>query len=149
MTDEYNPHPELFDLAEATLAALSAGESVFHWITRFELGTFRLLGQLPSLDACVECGAAVPMAGRVAFGYGQGGVLCGRCRNGKTQVASLSAGVLRAMAALADPENRSWQRLEFAPRTRGELRGALNHYLYAMLGRKPRMHQYLGVLTGS
>jgi DNA repair protein RecO (recombination protein O) len=149
LTDEYDPHPELFDLAEATLAALSAGEPVFHWVTRFELGTLRLLGHAPSLDACVECGAVVPMSGRVAFGHMHGGVLCSRCRSGKTQVASLSAGTLRTMGLLADADNRSWLRMEINARSRGELRGALNHYLYNLLGRKPRMHQYLGVLAGA
>jgi DNA repair protein RecO (recombination protein O) len=148
LTDQYDPHPELFDVAEATLAALSAGEPVLNWLTRFELGTLRILGHLPSLDTCAECGRPVPIHGRVAFGQLQGGVLCSRCRVGKTQVASLSAGVLRMMSLLADPENRTWQRMDIDPRSRGELRGALNHYLYNLLGRKPRMHPYLGVLAG-
>jgi DNA repair protein RecO (recombination protein O) len=148
LTDQYDPHPELFDLAEATLAALSAGEPVINWIMRFELGALRILGHLPSLDACAECGAEVPMSGRVAFGQLHGGVLCSRCRAGKTQVASISAGALRMMSVLADPENTAWRRMEIDQRSRGELRGTLNHYLYNLLGRKPRMHHYLGVLAG-
>ncbi len=148
LTDQYDPHPELFDLAEATLAALSAGEPVLHWVLRFELGALRILGHLPSLQSCAECGAEVAMSGRVAFGQLQGGVLCGRCRQGKTQVVSLSAGVLRMMSLMADPENRTWQRIQIDSRSRGEMRGAMNHYLYSTLGRKPRMHQYLGILTG-
>jgi hypothetical protein len=51
------------------------------------------------------------------------------------------------MAVLADPESRAWHRLEIDARSRGELRGLLNHYLYNLLGRKPRMHQYLGALS--
>lgn len=148
LTDQYDPHPELFDLAEATLAALSAGEPVINWITRFELGALRVLGHLPSLEGCAECGAEVPINGRVAFGQLHGGVLCSRCRAGKTQVALVSAGVLRMMGLLADPENRTWRRMEIDHRSRGELRGVLNRYLYNLLGRKPRMHQYLGVLGG-
>jgi DNA repair protein RecO (recombination protein O) len=147
LTDDYDPHPELFDLAEQTLAALSAGESVTNWVLRFELGMLRLLGHLPSLEGCAECGGEVAMSGRVAFGQLHGGVLCPRCRSGKTQVASVSAGVLRIMAQLADPEGSVWRRMEIDPRSRGELRGVLNRYLYNLLGRKPRMHQYLGVLA--
>lgn len=148
MTDQYDPHPELFDLADETLAALSAGEPVSERLLRFELGALRSLGHLPALDACVECGAELPMTGRIAFGHLDGGVLCGRCRGGKRQVASVNAGVLRIMRQLADPESRVWQRLEIDARSRGELRGLLNQYLYNLLGHKPRMHQHLGLLSG-
>lgn len=58
----------------------------------------------------------------------------------------VSAGVLRTMAQLADPDSRAWRRLEIDARSLGELRGLMNHYLTHLLGRKPRMHEYLGVL---
>ena len=147
LTDQYDPHPELFDLADETLAALSAGEPVAARVLRFELGSLRILGHFPALDACVDCGEAVELRGRVAFGHLDGGVLCGRCRAGKRDVASASAGVLRIMACMADPDGRAWRRMEIDLRSRGELRGLLNHYLCNLLGRKPRMHQYLGLLS--
>jgi DNA repair protein RecO (recombination protein O) len=147
LTDDYDPHPELFDLADETLAALSAGEPVAVRLLRFELGALRVLGHLPSLDACVDCGTRVVPAGRVAFGLLDGGVLCSRCREGKRQVATVNAGVLRTMAQLADPASQTWQRMEIDGRNHGELRGLLNHYLYNLLGRKPRMHEYLGLLS--
>jgi len=146
LTDEYDPHPELFDLADETLLALAAGEVVPRRIMRFELGALRLLGHSPSLDACVECGRPVAASGRVAFGHIDGGVLCQECRVGKRQVATVSAGVLRTMAQLADPDRQAWQRMEIPPRSLGELRGVLNHYVVHLLGRKPRMHPYLGPL---
>ena len=147
LTDDYDPHPELFDLADETLGALSAGEAVANRVLRFELVALRILGHLPSLDTCVDCGAPTPMTGRVAFGQLDGGVLCARCRPGKREVVSASAGVLRAMAGLADPNRQAWRRLEIDARGRGELRGLLNHYLCHLLGRKPRMHQYLNMLS--
>ncbi|MEN6459190.1 MAG: DNA repair protein RecO [Thermoguttaceae bacterium] len=153
LTDEDDPHPELFDLADETLAALSQdgrqatiGDSVAKWVVRFELGALRLLGHLPSLDRCVECGAAMKLAGQVAFGQLDGGVLCSTCREGKSQVAMVSAGVLRTMAQLADTQGAAWRRMEIDSRTRGELRGLLNQYATQLLGRRPRLHQYLGPL---
>ena len=104
LTDEDDPHPELFDLADETLAALAAGESVAKWLVRFELGALRLLGQMPSLEHVRRVRRRRwPLAGRVAFGQLDGGVLCPACRGGKKQVVMVSAGVLRAMAQLADP----------------------------------------------
>ncbi len=152
LTDEDDPHPELFDLADETLVALAAGEPVAKWIVRFELGALRLLGHIPLLDACVECGrpmggtGSASGTGRVAFGQLDGGVLCPACRGGKKQVVLVSAGVLRAMAQLADPDSHAWRRLEIDPRSLGELRGLLNHYFTHLLGRKTRMHEYLGML---
>ena len=146
LTDENDPHPKLFDLADETLAALAAGEPVARRVIRFELGMLRLLGHMPSLETCAECGAAVTASGRIAFGQIDGGVLCNQCRAGKKQVALVSAGVLKTMAQLADPESQTWQRIEISPSILGELRGVLNHYLQNLLGHKPRMHEYLGVL---
>ncbi len=54
LTDQYDPHPELFDLADETLAALSDGESVVNRVLHFELGMLRLLGHFPMLDRCAE-----------------------------------------------------------------------------------------------
>ncbi len=147
LTEEDDPHPELFDLAEETLQALAAGEPVAKWVARFELGGLRWLGHLPSLDACAECGAPITPVGRVPFGQVEGGVLCGRCREGKRQIVLVSAGVLRAMAQLADPDRLAWRRMEIDARSLGELRSVLNHYLVNLLGRKPRMHEYLGRLA--
>lgn len=146
LTDDCDPHPRLFDLADETLEALAAGEAVPRRVVRFELGTLRLLGHMPSLDRCVECSAPVGTAARVAFGQLDGGVLCSHCREGKKQVVSISAGTLRTMAQLADPDNQAWRRIGTDPRTLGETRGVLNHYVTNLLGRKPRMHQYLGLL---
>ncbi len=146
LTDEDDPHPELFDLADETLAALMAGDSAAKWIVRFELIALRLLGHIPSLDACVQCGATVAAAaGRVAFGQLDGGVLCPTCRKGKKQVVMVSAGVLRVMSQLADADRHAWRRLEISARMLGELRGLLNHYLTQLLGRKPKLHEYLGL----
>jgi len=145
LTDEYDPHPELFDLADETLAALAAGEAVPRRVARFELGALRLLGHMPLLEACVDCGKPLAASGRVAFGQIDGGVLCNRCRGGKKQVASISTAALRTMAQLAAPDPQAWQAVELEPRTLGELRGVLNHYLVNLLGRKPRMQPYLGL----
>ena len=146
MTDENDPYPELFDLADETLVDLAAGEPVARCVIRFELGMLRILGHMPSLETCAECGAAVTGSGRIAFGQVDGGVLCNRCRAGKKQVALVNAGVLKTMAQLADPKSQTWQRMEINSRILGELRGVLNHYLLNLLGHKPRMFEYLGVL---
>ncbi len=147
LTDEYDPHPGLFDAAEQTLAGLSSeGTAVSLWIVRFELTAMRLLGHLPSLSVCVECGQPVMTGGRVAFGLLSGGVLCGSCKVGQRKIVSISPGVIAAMVALADADSDRWKDLNLDARARGELWAVLNHYLSHLLGHKPRMHQYLTAL---
>jgi len=153
LTDSADPHPELFDEASQTLLALADGcDPVASVVLRFELAALRTLGHLPSLSSCVECGKAVrgagPGEGRVAFGVVAGGVLCGRCRPGKKHVVSMHAGTLRILERFADPADRAWRRMTIDRSARGELRGVVNQYLCHLLGRKPRMHSYLGSLAG-
>ncbi len=148
LTDDADPHPELFDVASETLSALaSGGTATSALILRFELIALRMLGHLPSLDACVDCGQAAPKAGRVAFGLLAGGVLCARCRPGKRQVVSIQVGSLRVMQHFADPQSETWRRMEIDRALRGELRGVVNQYLCHLLGRRPLMHGYLGILA--
>ena len=97
----------------------------------------------PHLDQCAECGTKIDLTGRIAFGGIHGGALCRECRQGKSNVVSVSAGVLRTMAQLADLEAQAWRRMEIDARMLGELRGVLNHYIANLLGRKPRMYDYL------
>ena len=143
LTDENDPHPELFDLADVTLAALAEGGATHRWLARFELGALRLLGHMPLLDRCAECGAAVELVERMAFGAMHGGVLCKACRPGKSDVASVTAGMLKTMKVLADPHGQAWKRIEIDLRMWSEMRSVLNHYFVNLLGREPRMYRYL------
>lgn len=147
LTDEYDPHPELFDLAEGTLEGLSAGEPVARRVLRFELGMLRELGHLPVLDQCAECGREIGPSPQMVFGQLQGGVLCEACRAGKRQVELVSAAAIRTLAALADAESTVWARIEVDPRTHGELRKLMNHYIRNLLGHKPRLAEYLTLLA--
>lgn len=147
LTDDYDPHPELFDLADETLLALSQGEPVARRLLRFELGALALVGHAPSLATCVECGRRVETEGRVAFGQLDGGVLCRACRGGRRQVAAVGPAALQTMARLGDLNNPAWQRMRIDSRTYGELRGVLNHYVSNLLGRKPRLQDYLGSIS--
>jgi DNA repair protein RecO (recombination protein O) len=149
LTDDGDPHPELFDVACDALAALGAeGSHVATVLLRFELNALRLLGHMPLLDACVECGRPVDgQERRIAFGQLSGGVLCPRCRPGKRQVVSISGAALRAMKRLAAGDQMNHNAEPIDRRTSGELRGLLNQYVCNLLGRKPRMHAYLAHLA--
>jgi DNA repair protein RecO (recombination protein O) len=147
LTDDYDPHPELFDLADQTLERLEAEPHVAPLVLRFELTTLRLLGYLPQLARCAECGGEVAGQGRVAFSPLSGGVLCPRCRPGKRQVVSLSAAAWQVMIAAADRDEERWREASPARIALAEVRSVMNHYINGLLGHEPRLQPYLTAAT--
>lgn len=147
LTDDYDPHPELFDAAMQTLLALRERGTAARTILRFELTALRLLGHLPAMIHCAECGTRLATTGRLSFAMLDGGALCTDCRTGKRQIVSVNATALGLMSQFADENTEGWRKLEYDPRVMGELRGVLNRYLSHLIGRAPKMHKLLGTLT--
>src|SRR6185503_7145996 len=58
-TQDYDPHPELFDAALGALRELGKNDDARVVVTGFELVWLRELGYSPRLDACATCGNAV------------------------------------------------------------------------------------------
>ncbi len=145
MTQDGDPHPELFDLSDRTLAELAAGGPVLELVTQFELKMLAIVGHLPALRGCGECGRPRPAQGRMAFGLLDGGLLCSKCRQGKRRVITVAAPTLERMSQFAD--RHTWSIDPIAKPLRGELRGVLMNYLTHLVGRKLRMHQYVGTFT--
>ncbi|GAB6166753.1 DNA repair protein RecO [Thermostilla marina] len=160
LTQDYDPHPDLFDLTDRTLQALAQNEDVPRHVLAFEMGILKVLGYWPSLEICVGCGRdIVPQRNRVFFGLLDGGVLCPRCRPTRRSVMALGEVAWRILKESHSPGNRDASEMtgtsatcrgpwtEWSPQVQGELRGLINGYIRNLLGRKPRMHEYLGLLT--
>lgn len=147
LTDEGDPHPTLFEAAERALAALEGEVDVAALVLRFELTALRVLGHLPALGGCAACGEPLGDGPRIAFGQLAGGCLCARCRSGQRQVVSVSRPIIESMRSLAQLKDDDWSATKLARNGRGELRGVMNHYLSNLIGRRPRMHGFLGVLS--
>jgi DNA repair protein RecO (recombination protein O) len=146
LTDADDPHPALFDAADALLLGLDGDAQVRRSVLRFEMTALRILGHLPSLDVCVECGERVDSAERAAFGQLVGGVLCERHRGGKRPLVSVRRETLKMLQCFAAPE-ASWQTVAVAPRVWGESRGLINQYPPHLVGHRLRMQRYLGFLA--
>ncbi|MEQ8785015.1 MAG: DNA repair protein RecO [Pirellulaceae bacterium] len=143
LTDEGDPHPELYDAADGALAALDDDMDAAALVLRFELTALKVLGHLPSLADCAACGEPAPPEGRIPFGLPAGGVLCRNCRVGQRQVVSLRREVVETLRRLAEMENESWSSTQVAHELLGELRGVMNQYICNLLGKRPRMHAHL------
>jgi DNA repair protein RecO (recombination protein O) len=120
LTDDDDPHPELFDLAVESIRQLDEVNRQRDFsgvddqdedhadnqhkkniakatnpqiiVLQFELRAMEILGHRPMIENCVECGRRKTDANlRVDFGLRVGGILCQKCRPGNTSVINLSA----------------------------------------------------------
>jgi DNA repair protein RecO (recombination protein O) len=139
-TEDYDPHPSLFDEAVATLAGLGGADApVGPRLARFELVLLRQLGYGPVLDRCAACRTEVD--GRdLVFSAAGGGVLCRACRERERDLRDVSPGAWQALRELT---GESWREVD-DPAARAEVRQLLGYYVTSLLGRRPRLLPYLG-----
>jgi len=141
-TQDYDPHPVLFDAALESLRNLGKGADPRAPATGFELVWLRELGYSPRLDACATCGNAIE--GGAAFSPSAGGVVCPACAPAAADRRSLngeSLAVLRDLSHAA--EMNAAKALELPPRRAGEVRAVLGQTVSFVLGRRPRLLNYL------
>ena len=141
-TQEYDPHPALFDEARATLQTLgTAPQSTGPRLARFELVLLAELGYRPVLDRCSICGTAID-GHQLAFGPALGGVVCAACQPGQHDRWPLSAETWQALRELSG-SGEAWQR-DWPGPVRSQLRQFLGQYVTYLMGRRPRLLPYLG-----
>jgi DNA repair protein RecO (recombination protein O) len=142
-TEDYDPHPGLFDEALAALRDLGSGppHSGGPRLARFELVLLRELGYEPILEHCAVCRGPLA-ASRLAFGPAAGGVLCPNCLGGQRDRRPLSPQAWQALRALNE-SGEAW-RQALPPPIRAELRQVLGQYITWLMGRRPRLLPYLG-----
>lgn len=158
-TQDYDPHPSLFEAALETLRNLGQpGVLTGPCVAHFELVLLRELGYGPALDFCADCGEAVSSSlaleegpgvraealstMELAFSAAGGGVLCARCQPRQRDRRPLLEATRRTLERLQAP-GEAWREVHDA-RMRGQVRQILNDYVTYLLGRRPRLLPYLG-----
>jgi DNA repair protein RecO (recombination protein O) len=133
-TQDYDPHPALFEFSLDTLRKLSAGGDVMGLVSAYELGWLGELGLRPVLDRCAACEATELPAGRVTYSAIAGGVVCPACAPAQRDRRSVSRAALETLEELSLGE---------LPAVSGEVRQLLGHTVSTVLGRRPRLLGYL------
>jgi DNA repair protein RecO (recombination protein O) len=159
-TEDYDPHPLLFDEALAALRTFgqqAIAQSTGPRLARFELVLLRELGYTPTLTSCAVCGQEIAATGGeprtavsgdtepvrpLAFSPAAGGMICPACLPNRREALALSPGAWQALRDLSEKDD-GWQQ-SFSPEVRAEVRRILNDYVTYLLGRRPRLLPYLG-----
>jgi DNA repair protein RecO (recombination protein O) len=146
-TQEYDPHPHLFDEALDALRAIGSTDEESQSVecgprvARFEMVLLRELGYSPVLDHCAGCGGTLRET-ELTFSPAANGVLCRACRGGQRDSRPLSPRTWRTLRDLAESGD-AWRR-PWGPEVRAEVRQLLGQYVTYLLGRRPRLLTYLG-----
>jgi DNA repair protein RecO (recombination protein O) len=143
-TQDFDPHPELFDAALAVFRRIERDPDWLGAVSQFELVWLRELGYTPRVDGCAGCGAADDLAlanGRFAIGLDAGGVLCPQCRPSARDAWSLSANAFAAFANMLDGGSMPAD-------VRNELRPLVGQMVCRTLGRRPKLLSYVEPTRG-
>jgi len=143
LTEDYDPHPELFDAARWALSEFSGEGDYRVALLRFELVLLRENGQLPSFDECIHCGNPIEVGGRYSFWVSQGGLLCPSCQKQEYATHQVQAGTVAILRRLADASDATASRVSASPQQLRELRHTMTAAISAILGRRPKSLIYL------
>ncbi len=153
LTDHADAQPALFDWVVEAIESIdspSTADASPGLLFRFELTLLSMLGHVPALFECVDCGRPIDdvdqQRPRVAFGMQAGGVYCEQCRSGKRNIVGLTRRTLQLMRETADT-SRPLDDISWDGASRGELRGLLDQYIADLIGYRPRMQNWLKQTT--
>jgi DNA repair protein RecO (recombination protein O) len=136
-TQDYDPHPALYDAAIQTMESLEKGRHPGLAVTEFELAWLREVGYSPRLDACAVCGGSIE-GEEVIWSPASGGIVCPLCRNRVLEGVRLSSKSWLWLRRLSPGEP--------SPATvppPHDVRQALGLAVTQVLGRRPKMLRYV------
>ncbi|MCA9065543.1 MAG: DNA repair protein RecO [Planctomycetaceae bacterium] len=143
LTEEYDPHPVLYDLAVEALAGLASSSSSASIIVQFEVGILKEIGVFPNLLECSVCGGEVALTGRFAHWVSQGGLLCEGCRREEFAGKSVAAVTVQALQRLSESTQIRTEPDFLAPGQAADCHQLTVSSISQVLGRRPATLRYL------
>jgi len=132
LTEDWDPHVELFDALEGTLTDLSEALEPLSAVIGYQSCLLRSVGLLPRFDRCVLCGRTEDLTHFSSF---EGGLVCRHCEPGQVEKRELSPATLSVLRG--NPPTISYA-------------GAfslLNYHIANLMGREPLLASSLVPLT--
>lgn len=143
LTEDYDPHPHLFDAARRVLKTFSQGEDFRLPLVRFELELLREIGHSPSFDECVSCGESIQTRGSDSCWVSQGGLLCPACQNETYADRPIQAGTVAVMRRLLSVSETASINISASEQQLREIRFTLTSAISGILGRRPSTLRFL------
>ncbi len=146
LTEDFDPAPEVYDLAISTLSALSSSQTISaSVIIHFEVSLLQLVGLLPNLFECSVCGEPVETDSQFAHWVSQGGLLCGACRREEYAGVSVSTGAIEILRQLAQESPENLHNIEINTKQVQECHRLAVSAITHALGRRPSTLRYIQI----
>lgn len=146
LTEDFDPAPEIYDLLNSTLSALSSPEHQSSpVIIHFEISLLHLIGLLPNLFECSVCGEAAQTGKQFAHWVSQGGVICGACRREEFAGVSISSGSIEILRRLTQESANTVSSIEFTRKQSEECHKLAVSAITHALGRRPSTLRYIQI----
>lgn len=143
LTEDYDPHPALYDVCVETLDRLSSDSDPYVALTRFELVLLREMGQLPEFDACLACDKPLSAGTNFSFWVSQGGLICNDCRRPEYEHKPILPGTISVLKQLAAVDAASARNVVPSPDQLRQLRQISVAAICHTLERRPATLRYL------
>ena len=148
LTNDYDPHPELFDSFVQFLQDTNEGRGmrdegrgmrderrcILSFLILFQLSLLKEVGLMPIINACVNC--KTTFENQVYFSSSANGVICRDCEVSfpdRIRLTKDAANCLNNLKMLAEANNK----------TLNEIEKVLVHHFTNTLGRPPKMAKYI------
>jgi DNA repair protein RecO (recombination protein O) len=106
LTEEADPHPELYDSLVRTLRGLAGTGPAASVLPAFQSDLLQSIGYAPNLETCIDCHRPPPRGSPLYFSAGAGGVLCRDCEGHHAEKRRLPPRLLETTPQTGDP--RAW-----------------------------------------
>ncbi len=150
LSEEYDPHPQLYDEAQTTLNVFAGDGPLELAMLRFQLVVLCEIGQLPNFHECVVCGESAVADVAFDFKVSQGGLVCQRCQAAQShanpnRIHAGSLAILQSLTGEADTDGTGSASgtLTPSPAQLREIRSVVTAAICHALGRRPKMLNYL------
>ncbi len=128
LTEDWDPHADLYDAMIATLTALSNSLEPLAAVVAFQRRLLESAGSGPRLDACMSCGSNDELTHFSSF---EGGMMCRNCEPGQVEKWELSPKTLDLL--------RKERITDATPDMLVGAFGVLNYHIAHLMGREPRL----------
>ncbi len=126
MTEDWDPHPELYDALFASLLDIGNAEEPVDAVVQYQLALLNATGSLPRFDACQRCQRSNDLSHFSSF---EGGMICRHCEAGQVEKREIGGETLRRLQGATSSTAR------IGPFS------VLNYHISHQLGREPMLAQ--------
>lgn len=132
---------DVFDLLLNSLKMLSSDASPKRVARIFEIKLLNLMGLMPSLDQCANCGGAIDSASR--FSFINGGLICKKCVTADRNAVSVMQGTVKFIEHIRSYPFEKVARIKVASEVGRELEHLLRKFLDYHIERRLKTVEFL------